>query len=530
MKITASQNHTYLFIVILISGAILRFYHIDQPLIDATSWRQASTAMMADNFYRGNWNIFYPEVSWDGPGPSYNGREFQTVTYISALLYVVFGQHDWIGRSLAVIFSLWGIFAFYQLVFRVWNKEYALASAAVLAILPGSIYYDRSFLPDPAMIALVTTSCWFLVAYLQTERWHYLLLASMIGTWGFLTKLPGLMVGIPMLYAIFTIFGLKGLMRPKKLIIIGLSAITILIIVITYYLWARYLSLTYPPYHFAGSGNWLWNNGLHQWWEQKYFLPKLYEFLKDWFWTKPFIILIVIGLFLPPPYGDSTPESEQQLRDKSSKAPWFFHWWIFAFIIYYLIGAQELVDNPSNLIIMNPAAAALAGNALMILVSFTKRIVGSPASMALIAVILLNIGGMGYKDLYWMFYPSAKEDYEMGIALRQITQPSDLVVTIAKTIGDPVSNYYSHRRGWVFPPANTWSTLDWWEGIKDDTEAIQILEELQAKGAEWLGISGEQKQKIWKNNPKLAQYIDKNYKITKGKSEFVIYRMSNYIN
>lgn len=99
MKTGSNRTTTYLLIVILVAAAILRLNHINQPLADAFSWRQTSTAMMADNYYRRNWNIFYPEISWNGPGLSYNGREFQTVSYIAALLYTLIGQHDWIGHS-----------------------------------------------------------------------------------------------------------------------------------------------------------------------------------------------------------------------------------------------------------------------------------------------------------------------------------------------------------------------------------------------------------------------------------------------
>src|SRR5215813_2826412 len=85
--------------VVMAVAAILRVYLLRQPFIDAFSWRQSSTAMIADNYYRNNWNIFYPEVNWSGPGPSYQGREFQTVSYLAALLYRIVGQHDSVGRS-----------------------------------------------------------------------------------------------------------------------------------------------------------------------------------------------------------------------------------------------------------------------------------------------------------------------------------------------------------------------------------------------------------------------------------------------
>ncbi|PSO81221.1 MAG: hypothetical protein BRC51_12700 [Cyanobacteria bacterium SW_12_48_29] len=180
MKIPKFHTATYFLIAILALAAVLRFHHINQPLVDVFSWRETSTAMMADNFYDSNWNIFYPEVSWGGDGPNYQGREFQTVSYLAALLYVIVGQQDWVGCSIAIMFGLWGIFALYKLVRRVWNEQNALASAVVMALLPGSIFIERSFLPDPVMVALVTTNLWILVVYLQTERWHYLLIAAAV--------------------------------------------------------------------------------------------------------------------------------------------------------------------------------------------------------------------------------------------------------------------------------------------------------------------------------------------------------------
>ena len=86
---------------VLVIAAALRLEDIRQPLVDAFSWREASTAMMADNFWLRSWNVFYPEVSWTGPGPSYQGREFQIVSYIAAVFYQLFGWHDWFGRAIA---------------------------------------------------------------------------------------------------------------------------------------------------------------------------------------------------------------------------------------------------------------------------------------------------------------------------------------------------------------------------------------------------------------------------------------------
>lgn len=529
LKGYSSRTSTYLLIAILVVGAALRFHQVDQPFVDAFSWRQSSTAMMAENFYRRNWNIFYPEVNWTGPGPNYQGREFQTISYLSALLYTVLGQQDWVGRTVAILFGLWGIFALYQLVRRVWSVEHGLVSAAVLALLPGSIFIERSFLPDAAMTALVTTGVWLLICYLQDDRPRDLWFASLITAWGFLSKLPGLVIGLPMLYVIWTILWQKRQLYRHKLTQIGIAAILTLLPVVAYYLWARHLSLSYPPYHFAGSGNWLWDSGWQRWWQEGYFLPSLYRILKSWLWTWPVMILVLVGFLLPPPSGRlGFTWAEQRYR-----APWLFHGWMLAMGIYYLIGAKELVGNPWNLHLVNPAAAALAAHGIVAIASVIGiglqgsqlRRRSSAAFLGTVIVLLLLIGGFSQRNLASMYYPYAQAGQQLGLALRQVSQPGDLAVTLANDLGDPVALYYSRRRGWVFPPAQP--DRAWGHQLpEDDREAIALLTDLQAQGADWLGMVNEHRQEIERQHPQLATYIKRVYTFEQASPEWTIYRIS----
>jgi hypothetical protein len=298
LSTTGSANATFyvvgLLLVILV-GALLRFENINQPFVDKFSWRETSTAMMAQNFYRGHWNILYPEVDWGGPGPNYQGREFQTVTYIAAILYIPFGQHEWVSRGVTVSFGLWGIFALYQLVRRVWDDERALVSAGFMSVLPGAVFLDRSFLPDPAMGTLLITSLWMLVAYCQTDKLGYLVGSAIVGCLGILTKLPGIIIGLPAIYAIYAILGRRALYR-QKLISLVVAGFSVLLVVSAYYLWARHLSLTYPPYHFAGAHKFISFAKIGDWMINYYFLPDLFKHLFGWLWTWPVVILVVIGL------------------------------------------------------------------------------------------------------------------------------------------------------------------------------------------------------------------------------------------
>ncbi|MDH4231851.1 MAG: glycosyltransferase family 39 protein [Nitrospirota bacterium] len=523
MNTNSARTKKYLLIGIIVIAAILRLNHINQPLVDAFSWRQSSTAMMADNFYNKNWNIFYPEVSWGGPGPNYQGREFQTVSYLAALLYTVFGQHDWIGRGIPVIFGLWGLFALYQLVRRIWDEQRALASAAVMALLPGSIFIERSFLPDPAMVALITTSLWLLVACLQTGLLRYLLLSGLTGTLGYLSKLPGLIIGLPMIYATLSILKGQHLLRPKKIAAMTAFAVLTILPAVAYYLWARHLALSYPPHHFAGSGNWLWDGGLQNWLGQNYFLARMSERFANWIWTAPVIALVFTGLIILPPGTRQrrTSGDSRQRADSPVKAPWLFHWWMLACVIYYFIGARELVENPWNFHIINPAASALAGHAIISIASGRRHIFFSPSPAAVTAVLLLVIFAFGQRGLRWMYHPYAHESYKLGLALREISEPGDLVVTVSNSFAEPTAIYYSKRRGWVFPPAFAWDR----EPLKDGTEDIRLFEELRSRGADWIGIVSESLARLRQNHSALVEHISSTCRLESENRNWVIYRI-----
>ena len=500
-------------VLILTVAAILRFQNITQPFIDVYAWREASVAMMAENFYRRNWNILYPEVNWVGPGPGYQGREFQTVSYISALLYTFLGQHDWIGRSVSVLFGVLGIFATYQLTRRVWNEHSAIAAAALMAVLPGVVRLERSFLPDPAMVALIVTSFWMLLVYLQNDKPLYLIIAVVVGVWGVLTKISGMIVGLPLIYTIVSIYDRRASLSAEKIAKLGLVGILSALPVAAYYLWARHLAHSYPPNHFAGEGNWLWDQGLMQWIEQGYFISDLWGPL--WrLWSAPVILLACFGMFLPFLLKKNDPETKSRITHASrlSLAPWLFHWWMAAGVVFYLIGARELVGNSSNFHILTPAVAALSANAIIYISSFTAKQLKRPALPMVIVVLIIVVIGIREWH-YTRFYSTyAKQSYQLGLAMKALSREDDLVITLGDVIGCPVAIYYSGRRGWLFPP---FGEIKDEERLPNETEAIATFERLRAKGAKWFGVVNRWRNDIWKERPKFAQYIEKNCELIK---------------
>lgn len=510
------QQRKLLLGFILLLGFALRFMHVSGPYTDIAAWRQCSVAMMAQNFYENNTSIFYPQINWSGPGPGYNGREFQTVSYIASILYRVVGQRDSVGRLVTLCFGIWGIFALYRLVKLVWNEDQALAAAAIMAVMPIAVFVERAFLPDPAMVSMVTTGLWMFITYLQNEKRKYLILATLALCLGFLTKITGMLTGLAILYSIVIYFKNKPLFNLRNIIPFVVVGALISCIVAAYYLWAHHLSVSYPPYHFAGEGNWVWNHGLMTWIDQGYFVHILFYIAHSWMWGWPILILFGIGLihsFLPL-------NEKSTARFANSKYKLFFHYWIIGFLFFYFIGAKELLDNFWNFHIVSPAIAAFSGRALILLgTRFSKSsLIISFRFALLVSFIVLYNRGIA-KNLYDPFYGA---DYRMGKAINNLKKNHDLVITLAEQIGSPVAIFYSGSKGWVFPPAGD---IDWGSLPENDTTGITYLKDLQLQGAAWFGINSIHLKAIQEQLPVFFEYLTKHSVLKKETKEFYIFQL-----
>jgi hypothetical protein len=77
---------------LLVLALAVRLIKISQPYVDEWSFKQGTIAMIAENFYRNGFNIFYPQINWAGPAPGYIGAEFPLVLFLASLLYVPFSS------------------------------------------------------------------------------------------------------------------------------------------------------------------------------------------------------------------------------------------------------------------------------------------------------------------------------------------------------------------------------------------------------------------------------------------------------
>ncbi len=506
----------WIIVGILALAAVLRFSDIQQPLVDKFSWREASTAMMADNFRTRSWNVFYPEVSWTGPGPSYQRREFQIVSYITAILQALFGWQDWFGRLVAAVFGLWTLFALHRLVDTVWGATHAHFAAFVYALMPGAILIESSFLPEPAMLALVTTAIWLFARYLPQGPGYLLPISGALFTLGTMAKLPGFAASASVVYLTALCYLRDGTGKTRKITLV--SAVSLLAIT-AYYSWALYLGNSYPPYHVAGQG-FVWDDGIQSFLSEYFYVGDAWEDFQRWYLGLP-----ILGLFIVGALSTSPPTRFQDLP----MAVWVFHVWLAAALFLYLLAAREISSNPWNFHIFSVPLAVIAGRGLYMIArleSATPATVWGMTRLAIVGAIMLFVGTLPALDL--MKAPIAATGARLGTRLNELSKPGDLVIAVSTTVGDPVAVYYSRRRGWLFPPGG--GAVDWSQFVGDD-EAKAQLEELRDLGADWFGVTRVARDSRWRtfvdHHKALLAHLDATAVRIPTESEFIIYRLSN---
>jgi Dolichyl-phosphate-mannose-protein mannosyltransferase len=460
--------------LLLVIAFALRIEFVTEPLVDPFSWREASTAMMADNLPRNGWNPLWPEVSWTGDMPGYQGRELQLLTIFSAILNEIFGWSDWSGRLVASIFGTLTTYSLYRLISIVSDRTQGLISALFYAFLPGAILIDSSYLPDPGMLAIAVTALWFLAEGIsasgaRARLWYAL--SAIAGTVAILAKLPALTALVPACYLVWS--SAKPESRVRAMTILAGTLILCSIPVFGYYRWAIYLGTHYPPFHIAGHG-WLWDEGVALFWNNNFYIEDFYNHITHWLWGPVFIVLAPLGIV-----------SNRKGRSGTNEniAPWFLEFWLLGCMLFYLAASLELKYNSWNLHVFSPVIAALSARGCTAL-----TVSDSIAFMrARILVLLLLAFVLGRQHVHERMISDREGDYLMGMHMRILSEPGDLVVVSGNETGAPIAIYYSRRRGWIFPTPEMSPNFTLFS--EDGEQAILALRTLASRGGRWFGIN-----------------------------------------
>ncbi len=416
----------FLILLILLMAFLVRLIKINSPIADWHSWRQADTAAVTRNFIKEGFNPFIPKYD-DMSGVSSNpipnlGRfrfvEFPIYNMAVYPLYLMFGVQEWLHRLVSVLFSLGSLVFLYLIARKFAGNVVGFLSATIFAILPYSVFYSRTTLPEPAFVFFSLGMVYFVDKLINNGK-KFLGVAFFFTAIAFLVKPWAIFYLLPLWYVLYKKTG-KFLFSKKYLFFLIFS-------ILPFVLW-RIWEMSHPE-GIPASG-WLLNG------DNIRFKPAF------WWWILSERIggeilgvtgafLFFFGLILRPKTGNC-----------------FLHLWALSIFLYFIIFATGNVRHDYYQVLFTPIASIFVSLGFIGLIkgsiSFVPRI--WTFSLALIFLILMfYFSWMHVKELYKINNPVI---VETGHAADKIL-PKDAVV-VAPYNGDTAFLYQINRPGWAF--------------------------------------------------------------------------------
>lgn len=242
-------------------------------------WAQCDRASVALNYAQESMNFFQPRVHNLDNGTGITGLEFPFVNYSVAILYKVFGVHEYLYRLFVLIFFTGGlIFAF--LIAKKFTRHFYFSMGIMLlfACSPLLAFYSSNFLPEPVSLSLSIMSWYALIHGLASDnKRKWLLLWCILFSLASLIKISAL-VNLPAMLLFYYFQGPSGLRLKNCLPVIFGAAFTTLI-TFSWYKYAQFLSDSHhsemfllqsrPPQSIAEFKE-VWAEVYKVWWERVY--------------------------------------------------------------------------------------------------------------------------------------------------------------------------------------------------------------------------------------------------------------------
>ena len=412
-------------LAVFLIALAFRLWGVTNPLVDFHSWRQTLTATIAMNFYTGDMNLLHPSTNWVR---EYYEFEFQIYPYLVALLYKIFGFHDLLGRLVAIAFSMGTVGMLYLLGKRYYDTTTGLIAAGVFAILPMSVFYTRTFMPESAMLFFSVALLYFFTRWLDNGTWRDFLLATLFAALAFLVKLPTLYMGGPLLFLACLKFRGKIFAQYKLYLFVVL-------ILAPPFLWYGHMAELHAQTH-QGESIWLANDKLAN--AGILFDTKFYKLI---FWTRLVERMFAFTAFVFLILG--------MVAKVERKEQYLFHIWFFSVCAYFLIVAVGNKVHEYYQLPIIPVGAIFIGN---FLAKFYKAH-PNPADWKRdikVGLVLLMIIFIPIHSIYKLNKRlNFNQDYMViGEQIKQNTGKNDRILLQDIGADRPQTFYYSDRKGW----------------------------------------------------------------------------------
>ncbi len=186
-------------------------------------WRQSDTATIARNFALNGMNVFFPQVNWGGAGPGYVEMEFPLQPWLTAGLYLVFGERVVLGRLVSLAFMLVATAAFWQLGRRLLPLTAARWALVAFVVSPVFMRWGTAFMPEATVLAFSLLALLAFCRWLQEDRPVFLVGAAAATSMAALAKPTSLHIGLVM--GVWMLISARSRLRRVSVYVAGLAAL-----------------------------------------------------------------------------------------------------------------------------------------------------------------------------------------------------------------------------------------------------------------------------------------------------------------
>lgn len=466
-------------LVILLGGFLLRLYKFNNPIADWFSWRQADTSAVSRNFVTSGFDLLHPRFDDLSNVPSgihdnpegFRFVEFPIYNVFQAGLFISVGHftlEEW-GRLVTIFFSLLSAIFIFLIVKKKYSFLSAILATFFFVFLPFNIFYGRTILPDPMMVAFILASIYFFDLWISREKFsifNFQFLLALIFTIGaFLIKPFAAFFMLPMAYLVYEKYG-PSFLKKWQLWIFAIISI------LPFVLW-RIWMLQYP----AGipQSAWLFNGnnirfkGAFFHW---IFARRIAEMILG-FWGLP---VLIIGTLV-----------------KHKKNSLFFLSFLLSSLIYIFTVATGNVQHDYYQIPIIPTLAIFLGLGSAYLLNPPEYLSRSK-TVPLLIICVLFMFSFSWFEVRDFFNINNRSIVTAGNAVDNLTPKNAKIIALYG--GDTSFLYQTKRKGWA--------TFE------------KPLPQLIEMGADYLVIP----------NPKPADnYFAKTYKIVSATSDYILFNL-----
>jgi hypothetical protein len=211
IRISQALSLGVLFVVYLLAHWEL-WRHISAPTF---GWRPTDLAGIAINYYRNGFHFFYPQVMWGGAGAGHVEMELPFQSFVTALLFKVFGPHDALCNVLPLAFGFGIVWVTAALGRYRFGDVAGLAAGVATALSPTLVNITSyGMWADPPMVFCGALGIYWLLRWADGEPAWRLWAGAAAIAFAILLKITGLYLGVVVLYLFVRRYGLQFWQKP----------------------------------------------------------------------------------------------------------------------------------------------------------------------------------------------------------------------------------------------------------------------------------------------------------------------------